>query len=141
MQIYGGNKKIIYIEWQSPLPGTATTSVLISLFRLTEVSNFCSNSLSPFLLMVHILSSQAISFQIFFNHSSTISFSTLIPFPSYFNFHNLMYLGTNIFTHDMIIPSQTALNYHIARSSTLHSPYPKEHQSTPYKPVSPHTSS
>ena len=42
----------------------------MSLFRLVGVSNFCSNSLSPFLSIVHILSSQAILFKFFFTHFS-----------------------------------------------------------------------
>ena len=52
-----------------------TTSVLMPLSWLTRVNNFRSNLLSSFLLIVCILSSQAISFQSFqaksfFRHSS-----------------------------------------------------------------------
>ena len=84
------------------------------LSRPTEVSNCCSNSLSPFLLIVCIFSSQAISFQILlYLLFPWFSLATLLPFPSHFNFHNLTYLGTDVSTHDMIIPPQTALNYHI----------------------------
>ena len=35
-------------------------------------------------------------------------FSTILPFPSYFNFHNLTYLETDVSTHDMTIPPQKA---------------------------------
>ena len=61
--------------------------------RLAGVSKFWSNSLSPFLSIVRILSSHAISFQILIN------------------FHNLTYLGTDVSTHDMTILRQTTLNY------------------------------
>ena len=37
----------------------------------------------------------------------------LFPFPSYFNLHNLMYLGINISMNDMTIPQQTVLNNHV----------------------------
>ena len=84
------------------------------LSRLAGVSNFCSNSLSPFLSIVRILSSQAILFQILlYALFPRFPWSTLHPFPSYFNFHNLTYLGIDVSTHDMIIPLQTALNYQI----------------------------
>ena len=76
--------------------------------------DFCFNSLSPFLSFVRILSSQAISFQIPL-HALFLRFlpSTLYPFPSYFNYHNLTYLGVDVSTHDMTIPPQAVLNYHI----------------------------
>ena len=84
------------------------------LSRLAEVGNFCFNSLSPFLSIVRILSSQAISFQILlYALFPQFPWSTLLPFPSYFNFHEFTYLGINVSTHDMTIPQQTALNYHI----------------------------
>ena len=77
-----------------------------------RVSNFCSNSLSSFLLIVRILSSLAISFQILlYALFPRFPWSIFLPFPSYFNFHNLTYLGTDVSTHDMTIPLQTALNY------------------------------
>ena len=85
----------------------------MSLSRLAGVSNFCSNSLSPFFSIVRILSSQSISFQILYALFPKFSWSTLLRFPSYFNFRNLTYLGIDVSTHDMTIPSQTALNYHI----------------------------
>ena len=74
---------------------------------LDEVRNFWFNSLSLFLSIIRILSSQAISFQIL------LPWSILLPFPSYFNFHNFTYLGINDSTHDMTILPQTTLNYHI----------------------------
>ena len=84
------------------------------LSRLAGVSNFCFNSLSLFLLIVRILFSQAISIQILLYQSSHgFPWLILFPFPSYFNFHNLTCLGIDVSTHDMTIPPQTALNYHI----------------------------
>ena len=76
------------------------------LSRLDDVRNFCFNSLSPFLSIVSILSSQPISFRIL------LLWSILLPFPSYFNFHNFTYLGINDSTHGMTILPQTTLNYH-----------------------------
>ena len=93
---------------------TTTTSVLMPLFQLTGVSNFCSDPLSPFLLIVRILFSQTMSFQILlYALFPQILWSTLLPFPSYFNFRNFTYLGIDVSTHDMTIPLQTALNYHV----------------------------
>ena len=43
---------------------TTTALILMLLSHLAGVSNYCSNSLSPFLLIVRIFSSQAILFQI-----------------------------------------------------------------------------
>ena len=84
------------------------------LSRLAGVSNFCFNSLSLFLLIVRILFSQAMSIQILLYQSSHgFPWLILFPFPSYFNFHNLTCLGIDVSTHDMTIPPQTALNYHI----------------------------
>ena len=78
------------------------------------VGNFCFNLLSPFLLLVCILSSQAISFQILlYPLFQRFPWSTILPIPSYFKLHNLTYLGDDISTDDMTIPPQTALNYHI----------------------------
>ena len=84
------------------------------LSRLPGVGDFCSNLLSPFLPIVCILSSQTISFQILL-HALFPQFPwlTLLPISSYFSFHNLMYLVIDVSTHDMTIPPQTALNYHI----------------------------
>ena len=71
------------------------------IFWLAGVRNFCSNSPSPFLSIVHILSFQAISFQILlYALLSRFPCSTLLPFPSYFNFHNLTYLGIDVSMHD-----------------------------------------
>ena len=84
------------------------------LSRLAEVSNFCSNLLSPVLSTVRILSSQAISFQILlYALFPRFPWSTLLPFPSYFNFPNLTYLGIDISRHGMTILPQAALNDHI----------------------------
>ena len=84
------------------------------LSRPAAVSNFCSNSLSPFLSIVRILSSQAILFQILlYALFPRFPWSSLLPFPSYFNFQILTYLGIDISTHDMTIPPQTAFSDHI----------------------------
>ena len=65
-------------------------------------------------VFVRILSSQAISFQILlYALFPRLPWSTLLPFPSYFNFHNLAYLGIDVSTHGMTIPPKTALIYHI----------------------------
>ena len=84
------------------------------LSRLAAFGNFSFNSFSLFLSITGILSSQAISIKILF-HALFPQFpwSTLLPFPSYFKLHNLMYLGVDVVTDDTTIPPQTALNYHI----------------------------
>ena len=87
---------------------TTTSSILMPLSQLAGVSNFCSNLLSPFL---SILSSQTILFQIiFYTFFPKFPWSTLLPFPSYFNFHNLTYLEIDVSFHDMTIPLQKAFN-------------------------------
>ena len=59
-------------------------------------------------------SSQTIFFQILlYTLFQQFPWSALFPFPSYFNFHNLMYLGIDVSKHDMTALPQTALNYHI----------------------------
>ena len=76
--------------------------------------NFCFNSLSPFLWIIRILSSKAISFQILlYAPCLLLSWSAFLPFLCYFNFHDLTYLGIDVSMHDMTIPLQTALNDHI----------------------------
>ena len=71
---------------------TTTMSVLMLLSRLAGLAIFCFNFFSPFPL-VRILSSQAISFQIlFYALFPRFPWSTVLPFPNYFNFHNLTYL-------------------------------------------------
>ena len=84
------------------------------LSQLAGVSNFCCFSLSKFLSSVRALSSQAISFRILlYALFPRFPWSTLLLFPSYFNFHNFTYLGIDVSMHDMTIPLQTALNYYI----------------------------
>ena len=84
------------------------------LSQLAGVSNFCCFSLSKFLSSVRTLSSQAISFRILlYALFPRFPWSTLLLFPSYFNFHNFTYLGIDVSTHDMTIPPHTALSYHI----------------------------
>ena len=90
---------------------TTTTSVLMSLSCLAGVGIFCFNLLLPFLLIACILTFQATSLQIFIY--ALFPWSTLLPFLSYFNFHNLTYLGIDVSKHDMTIPPQAALNDHI----------------------------
>ena len=100
---------------------TTTTSVLMPLSRLAGVSNFCSNSLSPFLSIVRILSSQAISSQILlYALFPRFPWSTLLPFPSYFDFHNLTYLGMDVSTHDMTIPPDGFELSYLNRHSKTH---------------------
>ena len=89
-------------------------SALMPLFWLAGVSNFCSNLLLSFLSIVCILSFQPISFQILL-YAIFPQFPrlTLLPFPSYFNFHKLTYFGIYVSMHDMTITLQAALNDHI----------------------------
>ena len=122
------------------------------LSRLAGVSNFCSNFLSPLLSIVCILCSHAMSFQILL-YALFLQFpwSTLLPFPSYFNFHNLMYLGINVSTHEMTIPPQMAFNYQILNlhNSThpitknisqhpINQSHPTYHPDTMLHPTQPH---
>ena len=87
-------------------------SFLLPLSQLACVGSFCFNSLKPNLLIVRILFSQNISFQILLDALfSQFPWLTLLPFLSYFNFHNLTYLGINVSTNDMTIPPQMILNY------------------------------
>ena len=61
---------------------TTSKSVLMSLSRLAGVGNVYFNSLSPFLSIVHILSFEAISFQIlFYAFFSRFPWSTFFLFP------------------------------------------------------------
>ena len=90
------------------------------LSQLAGVGNFCFNSLSPFLSIVRIRCSQAILFQILF-YALFLRFPwSTLPFPSYFNFHNLTYFGNDVSTHDMTIPPQTALNYILKLHNNTH---------------------
>ena len=95
----------------------------MSLSRRAGFGNFCFNLLSSFLSIVCILSCQAILFQILlYALFPRFLWSSLLPFPSYFKFHNLTYLGVDVPTDGITIPPQTALNYH---NFNLHnSPYP-----------------
>ena len=86
----------------------------MSLSRLAGASNFCSNSLLPFLSILCIRSSQAILFQIFlYAFFLRFPWSILLPFPNHFSFHNLMYLRIGVSMHDMTMPPQMVLNDHI----------------------------
>ena len=109
------------------------------LSRLPGVSNFCSNWLSPFLSIVRILSSQAISFQILLY---TLSHDFLGR-----PFFLFLVISISITSrnwelclhawHDHTIADGFELSY--PQSSQQHPSYHEEHQSTPYQPVSPHT--
>ena len=68
-----------------------TTSVLITLSQLAGVGNFCFNLVPSFPSIVRILSFKARLLQILlYALFPRFSWSTLFPFPSYFNFHNRM---------------------------------------------------
>ena len=113
---------------------TTTTSVLMPLSWLAGVGNFCSNSLSPFLSIVRILSSQAISFQILlYVLFPRFPWSILLPFPSYFNFHNFTYLRIDVSTHNMTIPPRTTLNYQILNLHSNNHPTTKNISRHPIK--------
>ena len=93
---------------------TTKTSVLMPLSRQARVNDFALIRSRHFLRSYTSLSYQAIWFQnLLYAFSPRFPWSTLLLFPSYFNFHNLTYLGIDVFTHDMIIPPQTVFNYHI----------------------------
>ena len=80
------------------------------LSRLSGVRSFHFNLLSPFLLIVPILSSQGF----LLNPSLlTPTISLVNSFSIYFNFHYLIYLGIDVSTHNIIIPPQMALNHNI----------------------------
>ena len=98
----------------------------MSLSQLVGVGNFCFNMLSPFHLIIRILSSQAISFQIFlyalFPQFPWSTLLSLLSFPWYFMLHDVMYLGADISTNDTTIPLQMSLNYGIFnRHNNTHS--------------------
>ena len=96
------------------------------LSRLAGVGNFCFNMLSSFHSIVRILSSQAISSQIFlFAHFPRFSWSTLLSFPWYFMLHDLTYLGADTSTGDITIPPQMSLNYEIFDRQDNTHPIPK----------------
>ena len=69
---------------------TKTTSVLMPLFWLAGVENFCFSLVSPFLSIVRNFSSQAILFQIlFYTLFPQPPWSNLLPFLSFFKIHEL----------------------------------------------------
>ena len=84
------------------------------LSRLAGISNFCSNLLSPLLSIVlsPLFSSHIVPI-LLYALFPRFPWSTLLPLPSYFNIHNLTYLGIDVSTHGMTIPPLTSLNYHI----------------------------
>ena len=93
---------------------------------MKRVGNICFNLLSPFLSIVWILSSQAILFQILLHvHFPRLPWSTLLPFPIYFKFHQPTYLRVDVSMDDLTIPPQTALNYHIFDLYSKSHPIPK----------------
>ena len=69
---------------------------------------------SRYISRSHASSPQVISFQILlYALFLWFPWSTLLPFPSYFKFHNLAYLGVNVSTDYNDWLPQTTLNYHI----------------------------
>ena len=120
------NEIFIYKQSAYTQATTTTTSVLMPLSQLVGVSNFCFNLLSPILLIVCILSFQATLFEILlYTLFPRFPWSTLLPFPSYFKHHNLIYLGVDVSTDDMTITPQMALNYHIFDLLNNTNPIPK----------------
>ena len=103
----------ILIFQPGELPTTTTMPILMPLSWLAGCRNFCSNLLLPFLLIICILSSQAIPVQILLYTLFPWFPWAVLLFPSYFNFHNLTYLGINVSMHGMTIPLYKALNYDI----------------------------
>ena len=67
-------------------------SVLMPLSWLARVGSLCFNLLLTFPSVVRILSSQVISFQtLCYAPFPRFPWSSLLPFPSYFKLHNLLY--------------------------------------------------
>ena len=88
--------------------------------------------LLPFHLIVRILSSQAILFQIFlYALFPRFPWLTLLSFPWYFMLYDLTYLGAGISTDDMTIPMQTSLKYEIFDRHDNTHPIPKNISSHP----------
>ena len=123
-------------------PSLALSSVAsrcsLILFIWYGYSN-CSNLLLPFLLIIHILYSEAILLKILpYTLFPRFLWSTLLPFPSYFNLHNLTYLGIDVSTHDISIPLQMALNYQIINFYSNTNPITKvinQHPINQYHPT------
>ena len=91
-----------------------TTSVLMPLSQLTRVSNFCSNSVLPFLSIIRILSSQDIVPNPSLWNLPMTSLVNPSSFPQLFQRSYLpVFLQTDVSTHSMTIPSQENLTYHI----------------------------
>ena len=112
---------------------------LMSLFELARVGNFCFNLLEPVITIVFILSSQGIFQIILYALFLRFPWSILLPFPSYLNFHNL-YLGVDVLTDDMTIPSQT--DFAPVNLDKKRSPYFKKTSvDTLSTSLTPHTSS
>ena len=108
---------------------TTTMSVLMPLPWLAGVSNFCSNLLSPFLLIVLILSSQAILSQILlYTLFTQFPWLTLLAFPCYFasitwhiwelmypcmtwpHHHRQLWIISSIFTTKHTLSRRTSVN-------------------------------
>ena len=79
------------------------TTILMPLSQLARVDNFCFNSLLPFRSILHILSFQAILFQILlYTLFPWFSWLTLLPFPGFFMLHNLTYLGVDVLIYGIL---------------------------------------
>ena len=110
-----------------------------TIIPVARVVSFYFNLLSPFLLIVSVPSSQATSFRILlYALFPWFPWSTLFSFHSYFKLHNLTHLGVDVSTDDHPTTDSFALSH--LWSSQQQPFYPEEHQSTPYRPVSPQTS-
>ena len=101
-------------------------SVLMPLSWLARVGSLCFNLLLTFPSVVRILSSQVISFQtLCYAPFPRFPWSSLLPFPSYFKLHNLLYLRVDISKDDTTRPPKRALNYQILDLHSNTHPIPK----------------
>ena len=82
------------------------------LSRLAGVGNFCL-ARAIFFDRMHPLFPSHIFPNPSLHTLPSISLVDPFSFYRYFNFHNFTYLGIDVSTHDMTMPPQTVLNYHI----------------------------
>ena len=110
----------IQLSYKYKMYNLRTTTIIMPLSWLAGVCKFWSYLLLPFLLIVHILFSQTILFQLLYTLFPHFPWLTLLPFPIYLNFH---------------VFGKTALNYHIPNLQNNPLPYHEEHQWAPYHPT------
>ena len=116
-------------------------SLLMPLSWLVGIGNFCFNLFSSFLSIVCIFSSQSILFQIvLYAFFPQFPWSTVLPFPPFPSYLKLHVFGSWCLNrwHNHTIVHDFKLSY--VGFSQQHWPYPEEHQSTLYWPVSPQAS-